>query len=39
MAGHVKHMTEMMNTKPEGEGPLGRPWRRWENNIKIDRIG
>ena len=22
--------------KPEGKGPLGRPRRRWEDNIKID---
>jgi len=22
--------------KPEGERPLGRPRRRWENNIKMD---
>jgi hypothetical protein len=22
--------------KPEGNGPLGRPGRRWEDNIKID---
>jgi hypothetical protein len=22
--------------KPEGRRPLGRPRRRWENNIKID---
>jgi hypothetical protein len=22
--------------KPEGERPLGRPWRGWEDNIKID---
>ena len=22
--------------KPEGKRPLGRPGRRWENNIKID---
>jgi hypothetical protein len=22
--------------KPEGKRPLGRPKRRWENNIKID---
>ena len=22
--------------KPEGTRPLGRPWRRWENNIKMD---
>ena len=23
--------------KPEGKGPLGRPRRRWEDNIKMDR--
>jgi len=22
--------------KPEGKRPLGRHWRRWEDNIKID---
>jgi hypothetical protein len=22
--------------KPEGKAPLGRPRRRWENNIKMD---
>jgi hypothetical protein len=22
--------------KPEGKRPLGRPWRRWEDNIKMD---
>jgi hypothetical protein len=22
--------------KPEGKGPLGRPRRKWENNIKRD---
>jgi hypothetical protein len=22
--------------KPEGKGPLGRPRRRWDNNIKMD---
>jgi hypothetical protein len=22
--------------KPEGRRPLGRPRRRWENNIKVD---
>jgi len=22
--------------KPEGKGPLGRPRRRWEDNIKMD---
>ena len=23
--------------KPEGKRPLGKPRRRWKNNIKIDR--
>jgi hypothetical protein len=23
--------------KPEGKRPLGRPRRRWEDNIKMDR--
>ena len=22
--------------KPEGKGPLGRPRRRWEGNVKMD---
>jgi hypothetical protein len=22
--------------KPEGKRPLGRTWRRWENNIEMD---
>jgi len=22
--------------KPEGQRPLGRPWCRWEENIKMD---
>jgi hypothetical protein len=25
--------------KPEGKKPLGRPRRRWENNIKMDLQG
>ena len=25
--------------KPEGKGPLWRPRRRWENNIKMDLQG
>jgi hypothetical protein len=40
-AGHVALMGERMGEyrvlvgKPEGKGPLGRPRRRWENNIKL----
>jgi hypothetical protein len=41
-AGHVARVREKMNSyrifvgKPEGKGPLGRPTRRWVNNIKMD---
>ena len=41
-AGHVARLGERRGVyrvlvgKPEGKRPLGRPWRRWENNIKID---
>ncbi|KAJ4432306.1 hypothetical protein ANN_20925 [Periplaneta americana] len=41
-AGHVAHMGESRNAyrvlvgRPEGKRPLGRPIRRWEDNIKMD---
>jgi hypothetical protein len=41
-AGHVARMGEERDAyrilvgRPEGRQPLGRPRRRWENNIKID---
>jgi len=41
-AGHVACMWErrgiyrVLVGKPEGKRPLGRPRRRWEDNIKID---
>ena len=41
-AGHVARMEEgrgvykVLVGKPEGKRPLGRPRRRWEDNIKID---
>jgi transcription termination factor 2 len=41
-AGHVARMGETRNTyrilvgKPEGKRPLGRPKRRWVDNIKMD---
>jgi hypothetical protein len=40
--GHVAHMGEVRGAynilvgRPEGRRPLGRPRRRWENNIKMD---
>jgi hypothetical protein len=41
-AGHVARMGERRSVyrvlagKPEGKRPLGRPRRRWEDNIKLD---
>jgi hypothetical protein len=41
-AGHVARMGEMRGSynilvgRPEGRRPLGRPRRRWEDNIKMD---
>jgi hypothetical protein len=41
-AGHGAPIGEMRNAnkiligKPEGKRPLGRPRRRWEDNIKMD---
>ena len=40
--GHIAHMEQSRNAyrvlvgKPDGKGPLGRPRRRWEDNIKMD---
>ena len=42
LAGHVARMGErrglyrVLVRKPEGERPLGRPRRRWEDNIQMD---
>jgi hypothetical protein len=41
-AGNVACMGEgrgvyrVLVGRPEGNRPLGRPWRRWEDNIKVD---
>jgi hypothetical protein len=41
-AGHVARMVEgrgvyrVLVWRPEGKRPLGRPRRRWEDNIKLD---
>jgi len=41
-AGHVACMGDkggvyrVLMGKPEGKRPLWRPWRRWEDNIKMD---
>jgi hypothetical protein len=42
LTGHVARMGEKRNAyrisvgKPDGKRPLGRPRRRWVNNIKMD---
>ena len=41
-AGHVARMGEdrgvhrVLVVKPEGKRPMGRPRRKWEDNIKMD---
>jgi hypothetical protein len=41
-AGHValirekRHVYRTLVGKPEGKRPLGRPRRKWEDNIKMD---
>ena len=41
-AEHVARMEEgrsafkILTGKPTGKRPLGRPWRGWEDNIRID---
>jgi hypothetical protein len=43
-AGHVARMGEKRNAyrllvgKPEGRRPLGRPRRRWLDNIRMDLV-
>jgi hypothetical protein len=44
LAGHVALMGEKKNVcrllvgKPEGRRPLGRPRRRWLDNIRMDLL-
>jgi hypothetical protein len=41
-AGHISHMGEtrgayrVLEGRPEGKRPLGRPRHKWEDNIKMD---
>ena len=32
----LKYVEDVLVGKPEGKGPLGRPRRRWEDNVKMD---
>jgi hypothetical protein len=34
--GEERGMYRVLVGKPEGKRPLGRPGRRWEDNIKMD---
>jgi hypothetical protein len=34
--GERRGVYRVLVGKPEGKGPLGRPRRRWEDNIKVD---
>jgi len=42
LVGHIARIVErrfahwVLAGKPEGKIPLGRPRRRWEDNIKVD---
>ena len=36
MWGEGKDVYRVLVGKPEGKRPLGRPRRRWEDNIKMD---
>jgi hypothetical protein len=37
--GEKRNAYRIFVGKPEGKRPLGRPRRRWVDNIKIDRMG
>jgi hypothetical protein len=34
--GAVINAYDILVGKPEGKGALERPWRRWEDNIRLD---
>jgi hypothetical protein len=36
--GERRGVYRVMLRKPEGKRPLGRPRRRWEDNIKMDLV-
>ena len=36
LMGERKVVYRALGRKPEGQKPLGRPRRRWEDNIKMD---
>jgi hypothetical protein len=34
--GEERGVYRILEGKPEGKRPLGRPWRRWVDNIMLD---
>jgi hypothetical protein len=36
--GERRDVYRVLVGKPEGKRPLGRPRRRWENNIRTDHV-
>jgi hypothetical protein len=36
--GENRNVYRLLVRKPEGKGPLGRPKRRWIDNIKMDLL-
>jgi hypothetical protein len=34
--GEVRNVYKILNGKPEGKRPSGRPGHRWEDNIRMD---
>jgi hypothetical protein len=34
--GQMRHADDILVVNPEGKRSLGRPRRRWEDNIRID---
>jgi len=34
--GESRGVYRVLVGEPEGKRPLGRPWHRWEDNIKMD---
>jgi hypothetical protein len=37
--GEKRNACRILVGKPEGKRPLGRPRRRWVDNVKMDLIG
>jgi hypothetical protein len=34
--GHMRNAYKVIVENPEGKSPLGRPRRRWKDNIRMD---